>query len=252
LQAASKNQVHFSMTITLELKTLELKQISKAYGSQLALDHLSLSLVPGEIYCLLGHNGAGKTTTVHLLLNFIQPSTGEIWIAGQSLQADPRAALRQVAYIPELVMLYPELNACENLAYFSQLAGHRYSSAELEAFLLQAGLPQAFLKRRIGQYSKGMRQKVGIAIALAKQARLLVLDEPTSGLDPQASHEFSKALQSLAQSGVSIFMVTHDLFRVQELGARIGILKQGSLQRELKSTELAPGELEQIYLQVAS
>lgn len=230
---------------------LQLVELTKRYGDTAALDRLSLEVPAGEIFCLLGHNGAGKTTTVHLLLNFIAPSSGQILIGGQSLHCKPREVLRQVAYIPELVMLYPELNARDNLAYFSALAGQQYGKETLEALLTRAGLPRAAFDRPVGRYSKGMRQKVGIAIALGKKASLLVLDEPTSGLDPHASYEFSELLKELAQTGVTIFMVTHDLFRVRELGARVGILKQGQLQRVLASDSLSHSEFESLYLQVA-
>ncbi|MBF2055547.1 MAG: ABC transporter ATP-binding protein [Candidatus Sericytochromatia bacterium] len=230
---------------------LLLDKVSKSYGAQPALSELSLSLAAGEIYCLLGHNGAGKTTTVNLILNFIQPDRGDIRVCGHGLNQEPVAARRQMAYIPEQVMLYPELKATENLAYFTRLAGFRYSKDQLETCLLRAGLPHKALRLPVGQFSKGMRQKVGIAIALAKQARLLVLDEPTSGLDPEASHAFSETLKSLAAEAVSVLMVTHDLLRVQDLPARIGVLKQGRLQQELSSQDLLPGQLEQIYLKIA-
>ena len=230
---------------------LILDSLSKHYGDKVALDGLNLDVPAGGIFCMLGHNGAGKTTTVNLLLNFIQPSAGTIEINGRNLHADPAAVLRQVAYIPELVMLYPELDARENLDYFSRLAGKRYSRSELAGHLQRAGLPPEAHAKAVGRYSKGMRQKVGIAIALAKQAALLVLDEPTSGLDPQASWEFSQLLQDLAAQGVTIFMVTHDLFRVRELRAQVGILKLGKLQRLLDSETLSHQELETLYLQVA-
>lgn len=230
---------------------LKLQNLTKRYGEKVALDGLSLDLPSGGIFCMLGHNGAGKTTTVNLLLNFVQPSSGSIEIHGRNLHTHPSEVLQQVAYIPELVMLYPELNALENLDYFSRLAGKRYAVHELESHLQKSGLPTEAFRRPVGRYSKGMRQKVGIAVALAKQARLLVLDEPTSGLDPQASWEFSQLLQELAGQGVTIFMVTHDLFRVRELKAQVGILKQGKLQQLLSSDSLSPQELETLYLQVA-
>lgn len=230
---------------------LKLQNLTKHYGDKIALDGLNLDLPSGGIFCMLGHNGAGKTTTVNLLLNFVQPTAGSIEIHGQDLHANPAQVLKLVAYIPELVMLYPELDALENLDYFSRLAGKRYSRTELNGYLSRSGLPVDAFKRPVGRYSKGMRQKVGIAVALAKQATLLVLDEPTSGLDPQASWEFSELLQELAAQGVTIFMVTHDLFRVRELKAQVGILKHGKLQQLLDSDTLSHQELETLYLQVA-
>lgn len=230
---------------------LQLAAVSKNYGSHQALSALSLEVHAGEIYCLLGHNGAGKTTTVNLILNFLKPSSGEISIAGHRVDTHPAQALAHTAYIPEQVALYPELNALENLRYFSRLNGQRYSSDELKSYLIDSGLPAELLQRRLRHYSKGMRQKVGIAIAMSKQARLLVLDEPTSGLDPSASYGFSQSLQKLAEAGIAIFMVTHDLFRVRELHARVGILSRGRLCDSFSAGAYTHQELEKRYLELA-
>jgi ABC-2 type transport system ATP-binding protein len=145
-------------------------------------------------------------------------------------------------------MLYKHLNGLENLEYFSSLAGHRYDRSQLGAFLQRAGLPVEAHARSVGGYSKGMRQKVGIAMAIAKKAGLLILDEPTSGLDPKASWEFSELLKQLASEGSAIFMVTHDLFRVKEMGARVGILKAGELVAQMNTEEINHSDLEQVYL----
>lgn len=230
---------------------LQIAQLSKHFGPTVALADLSLEIPAGSIFCLLGHNGAGKTTTVNLLLNFLTPTAGTIAFNGRFLHEEPKALLAQMAYLPELVMLYPELDALQNLRYFSRLAGKRHSREALEGLLLQAGLQPSQLRRPLRAFSKGMRQKVGIAIALAKQAQLLVLDEPTSGLDPQAAWEFSQLLQQLAQQGVTIFMVTHDLFRVRELEAQVGILRQGRLVQVLDAQTLSHQDLETLYLEVA-
>lgn len=229
---------------------LETMALSKKYGSHTALSALNLKVAAGEIFCLLGPNGAGKTTTVNLLLNFIQPTSGQALIGGLDVVKQPLETKRKLAYIPELVMLYKTLNGLENLAYFSELAGQRYRPQELASFLHRAGLAEAAHLKPVGSYSKGMRQKVGIAMALAKRAELLILDEPTSGLDPKASYEFSELLRGLAKEGVAIFMVTHDLFRVKELGARVGILRSGHLEQELSTEELGHQDLEQLYLNV--
>lgn len=227
---------------------LELRNLSKRYNNYQALDNLSLALNSGDIYCLLGHNGAGKSTTVHLILNFIRPDQGEILIDNRSLQTDPVKALQNVAYIPENVQLYSELNAYQHLQLFLSLAGEKSTRSRIHDLLDQVQLPDFAWKRPLGKLSKGMRQKVGIAIALAKNARLLILDEPTSGLDPEASYLFSQQLQHLAQQQVSIFMVTHDLFRVRELGARVGILHKGVLQGEFNAQDLDASGLERLYL----
>lgn len=137
----------------------------------------------------------------------------------------------------------------ENLAYFSELAGHRYVEGALRGFLLEAGLQAEAHDRRVANYSKGMRQKVGIAIALAKQAKALLLDEPTSGLDPSASHEFSQLLRKLRERGVAILMATHDLFRAKEDATRVGIMRHGKLAHVLTADEIRRTNLEQLYLE---
>ena len=227
---------------------LQLEAVQKSYDDYQALKSLSLEVLPGEIYCLLGHNGAGKTTTVNTILNFIRPDSGRVRIDGLSVTEQTTEALQKVAYIPEQVQLYAELNAIENIKYFNALSGKNHSEEQLRAYLIKSGLPEKLFKRRLRNYSKGMRQKVGIAIAMSKQARLLVLDEPTSGLDPSASYAFSESLQELAAEGVGIFMVTHDLFRVRELNARVGILKQGELKASFQAGSYSHSELESRYL----
>lgn len=227
---------------------LKISALRKEYKDKTALVGLDLEVQAGEIFCLLGPNGAGKTTTVNLLLNFIQPSSGSATIRGFDVTRQPLETKKHLAYIPELVMLYKHLNGLENLEYFSALAGHRYDRGQLADFLSRAGLPQEAHQRPVGGYSKGMRQKVGIAMAIAKKAGLLILDEPTSGLDPKASWEFSELLKQLADEGTAIFMVTHDLFRVKEMGARVGILKAGELVAQMNTEEINHSDLEQVYL----
>jgi ABC-2 type transport system ATP-binding protein len=163
--------------------------------------------------------------------------------------AQPLETKRRLAYIPEQVNLYGYFSGVENLAYFSELAGHRYADAELRRFLADAGLQTPAHDQRVSGYSKGMRQKVGIAIALAKQAKALLLDEPTSGLDPSASHEFSQLLRKLRERDVAILMATHDLFRAKEDATRVGIMRHGKLAHILTATELRHTDLEKLYLE---
>ncbi|MCW5620161.1 MAG: ABC transporter ATP-binding protein, partial [Burkholderiales bacterium] len=154
-----------------------------------------------------------------------------------------------VAYIPEQVMLYGVLSGIENLSYFSVLAtGERLPRERLMALLEQAGFDGAAADRRVSTYSKGMRQKVGIAIALAKRAKALLLDEPTSGLDPKAAKEFSELLDQARRDGLAILTTTHDLFHAKQTGNRIGIMKQGRLVESLSTAELSHSELESLYL----
>ncbi|CAG0938495.1 MAG: ABC transporter ATP-binding protein [Gammaproteobacteria bacterium] len=229
---------------------LEAIDLKKTYGDYQALKGLNLRVNGGDIYCLLGANGAGKTTTINLFLNFVTPTSGVARVNGIDVNADPLQTKRYLAYIPEQVMLYGNLTGMENLEYFARLGGHdEYSADDYRGFLRRVGLQEDAAGRRVKTYSKGMRQKVGVAIALAKQARALLLDEPTSGLDPKASNEFSELLVQLKSEGAAILMATHDLFRAKETGTRIGIMRGGQLVQELSTDEVSHADLERIYLE---
>jgi ABC-2 type transport system ATP-binding protein len=228
---------------------LQAKNLSKIYDSQTALNNLNLTINEGEIFALLGQNGAGKTTTINCFLGFIEPSSGEANINGISVANNALETKKYLAYIPETVMLYPNLTGIENLEFFSSLAGFSYSKEELSQFLSKAGLQNSAHEQRLSGYSKGMRQKVGIAIALAKKAKALLLDEPTSGLDPKASNEFSEILRELSKNGTAILMATHDIFRAKEVAHRIGIMKEGNLVSVIDAKDISANELEKMYLQ---
>lgn len=228
---------------------LQATDLSKTYSGKIALDKLNLSVAAGEVFCLLGANGAGKTTTINLFLNFIAPSGGVASIAGLDVTQHPLESKKHLAYIPEQVMLYRNLTGLENLEYFSGLAGQNHGAEQLRGFLREAGLPDGAISQRVGEYSKGMRQKVGIAVALAKGAKVLLLDEPTSGLDPKASNEFSALLQKLSGDGVAVLMATHDLFRAKESGARVGIMRQGKLLSTMLTSDVSHAALERAYLE---
>ena len=177
---------------------------------------------------------------------------GHAKINGLEVSEYPLETKAVLAYIPENVMLYPNLTGLENLEYFSRLAGVEMgatSKTALREVLIRAGLPPEAVDRRVGTYSKGMRQKVGIAMAIARDVELLLLDEPTSGLDPKASNEFSTLVRSLSESGVGVLMATHDLFRARELATTIGIMRSGVLVNEFAAKDVTPEELEQVYLQ---
>ena len=172
------------------LQTINLR---KTFGDLVALEGLNISVNPGETLCLLGANGAGKTTTINLFLGFLEPTSGEALVNGRNVAMAPVETKRDIAYIPEQVALYPALSGLENLKYFAALAGHNsYSNAELYSFIDRAGLTKEQADRLVEGYSKGMRQKIGVATALAKQAKAFLLDEPLSGLDPSAANEFAR------------------------------------------------------------
>jgi len=225
------------------------ENLSKTYGDYKALNNLNLKLNEGEIFALLGQNGAGKSTTINIFLGFVKPTEGVAKINGISVVDRPEETKKFIAYIPETVLLYPNLTGVENLKFFSSLAGFDYDNETLTNFLSKAGLQSDAHHNRLGGYSKGMRQKVGIAIAIAKKAKVLLLDEPISGLDPKASNEFSEILKELASEGTTIFMATHDIFRAKEVADRIGIMKRGNLISEINADEISANELEKLYLQ---
>jgi ABC-2 type transport system ATP-binding protein len=229
---------------------LETHNLTKRFGDKLALDGVTLSVQPGEIYCLLGANGAGKTTLINVLLSFVEPTAGEARIAGMDVTRHPTETKRHVAYIPEQVMLYGVLSGLENLNYFAALAtGARQPRERLRALLIDVGLDAEAVERRVSTYSKGMRQKVGIAIAVAKAAKALLLDEPTSGLDPQAAFEFSQLIRRARDGGAAVLTTTHDLFYAKQTGTRIGIMKQGRLVADLDNSAFSHADLEDLYLQ---
>jgi ABC-2 type transport system ATP-binding protein len=229
------------------------KHYQSAAGAHVALNALNLTIEAGEVFCLLGANGAGKTTTINLFMGFVEPTSGEALVGGINVAQKPHETKKLIAYIPENVMLYPTLTGLENLAYLSGLSGATYSEAELRGFLTRSGLQDEAHTRIVGGYSKGMRQKVGVAIALAKRAKALFLDEPTSGLDPLASNEFSRLIRSLADNdSVAVLMATHDLFRAKEVGDRIGIMNGGRLLSMVDAKEVSHSQLEELYLTTIS
>ncbi len=228
---------------------LEARGLGKSYGDTRALDSLDLRVEGGEVYCLLGPNGAGKTTTINLFLGFMEPTRGQALVAGLDVAMHDRETKHHLAYIPEQVMLYGNLTGIENLDYFAALSGRHPGPDRLREILGEAGLQPDAFDRRVSGYSKGMRQKIGIAIAIAKEADALLLDEPTSGLDPKASNEFSTLLGRLRDRGVAILMATHDLFRAKDTGTRVGIMREGRLVAEMNTSEVEHGDLEQLYLE---
>jgi len=227
---------------------LQTLALTRRYGTHTALDTLDLTVNPGEVVCLLGANGAGKTTTLNLLLGFLAPTSGEARVDGVVVHHNPVAARHKLGYLPEVVQLYPVLNGIETLRYFTELSGQPRPIAELHHLLERAGLPHEAHTRRVSAYSKGMRQKLGLAIALCKQAKALLLDEPLSGLDPQAANELVALVRALAADGHAVLAVTHDIFRAQQMADRIGIMRQGKLVDTVDPRTMSANEIEALYV----
>lgn len=228
---------------------LEARQLGKRFGEVVALEGLDLAVDAGEVLCLLGANGAGKSTTLGLFLGFLAPTTGLALVDGVVVHEQPEVTRQALGYLPEVVHLYPHLTAVETLRFFRDLAGHPAGTADMSDTLLRAGLEARAHHARVATFSKGMRQKLALAIALQKQARAYLLDEPLSGLDPQAANELVTALRQLAQSGAAVVVVTHDIFRAQQMATRIGIMRQGRLCQLLDARSLDAPQVEALYHQ---
>lgn len=233
-----------------ERPILEARKLTKRYeDGVLALNQVSFSVDAGRIYCMLGANGAGKTTTINLFFNFIEPTEGEAVVDGIVTHKDPLAAKKKLAFVSENVMLYPNFTALQNLDFFSRLGEKtEYSRDDYREVLLRVGLQEEAHDKKLRGFSKGMRQKCGIAIAILKNAPAILLDEPTSGLDPKAGYEFMQLLKELRGEGKTILMSTHDIFRAKEVADTIGIMNRGELVMQKQHDEIAGEDLESLYM----
>ena len=229
---------------------LQAIDLTKRYeDGQLALDALSLEIKPGEIFILLGANGAGKTTTINLFLNFIDPTSGKLLINGIDVMEQPLETKKHVAFVSENVMLYGNFTARQNLDFFARLGGKtNLTKKDYYATMRTIGLQEAAFEKKLKTFSKGMRQKVGLAIAIIKDADNILMDEPTSGLDPKSASELMQILVGLRDSGKTILMCTHDIFRAKAIADRIGIMKEGRLVMLRTREEFLQDDLERIYL----
>ncbi len=229
---------------------LQAIDLTKRYeDGLLALDHVNFEVKEGEIFCLLGANGAGKTTAINLFLNFIDPTDGQTLINRIDSAKDPLEAKKHVSYVSENVMLYGNFTARQNLDFFAKLGGKTALTKEdYYGVMRQVGLQEKAFEAKLKTFSKGMRQKLGICIAIIKDAPNILLDEPTSGLDPKAASEFLKILAGLKEEGKAIFMSTHDIFRAKAIADRVGIMKEGRLVMLRTRGEFLEENLEKLYL----
>ena len=229
---------------------IEAIDLSKRYADgTLALDALNLEVQPGEICCLLGANGAGKTTTLNVFMNFTRPTAGKALINGIDANEQPREAKNHVAYLMETVALYDNLTAQQNLEFFARLGGRDDTRREDHAMAMrQVGLPERSFEQKVRAFSRGMRQKLGIAMAMIKEAPALLLDEPTAGLDPQAALELVDTLKMLRDRGRAVLLSTNDLFHAKQLADTVAILKEGRKVLTGTREELRVESLEALYL----
>lgn len=222
--------------MTWQSDPIHLRDVTLAYGDHRVLDGLSLSIAAGSVTALLGGNGAGKSTTLSVLLGFARAEGGEVAICGIDPAADPDGARRRIAYLPENVALYDHLTAVENADYLLALSGQRQQRSAVTSAFAAAGLQERAWHQRLGGFSKGMRQKVAIAVALLREVPVLLLDEPTSGLDPRATADFNALLGQVRTRGTAVLMVTHDLLSAADVADRIGFLEAGRLADDVAAS----------------
>ena len=216
---------------------IETNNLSKRFGSVLAVDKLHLRVKRGEIFGFLGLNGAGKTTTIRMLLGMIRPNNGEVKVLGQTLGSGGRGPWAQVGHLVESPSAYPDLTVRENLDIARRLQGIK-DSRDVDA-VMEKLLITSFSKRKAGTLSTGNLQRLGLARAMLHHPSLLVLDEPANGLDPAGVVEIRELLDSLAHNdGVTVFMSSHILTEVDRLATRIAIIHKGQLIEDLDSEML--------------
>lgn len=203
--------------------------VTKYFGTLCAVDGIDLNIHAGELFGLIGHNGAGKSTLFKMMLGLLPLSSGEIYIGGERVGGrNFRNLQRQIGYLPENLALYENLTGIETLQFFAKLKG--VSTKQCNHQLERVGLINA-AKRRVNEYSKGMRQRLGFAQMLLGDPKLLFLDEPTNGLDPEAIREFFAILHKLKTEGVTIVLTSHILADIQERVDRLAIMKNGKIQK---------------------
>ena len=210
---------------------IETQELTKVYGEQVAVDHLNLKINEGEVFGFLGPNGAGKTTTLLMLLGLSEPTSGKAWVCGFDPTREPLKVKRLVGYLAENVGFYDDMNAVQNLLFISRLNGipDDLASNKIKELLKIVDL-EVDPKKKVGEYSRGMRQRLGIAEVLLKDPQVVFLDEPTLGLDPDGSLQMLELIRSLSQDKkITVFFSSHLLDQVQKISHRVGIMIKGHL-----------------------
>jgi ABC-2 type transport system ATP-binding protein len=224
---------------------IRMEELTKRYGTQTAVDRLTLSVAEGEVFGFLGPNGAGKTTTMLMLLGLAEPTSGTVRVCGFDPSRDPLKVKGIIGYLPENVGFYEDMDARQNLRYIARLNDipDRISAVRIDRLLEEVELAGEVTKK-VGSYSKGMRQRLGIAEVLIKEPKVAFLDEPTIGLDPDGTNRMLDLIQSLSRERqMTIFFSSHLLDQVQQISDRIGIMIKGKLVAAGPLAELAQSSL---------
>ncbi|PWH19360.1 MAG: ABC transporter ATP-binding protein [Anaerolineae bacterium] len=227
---------------------IETVNLTKKYDGFTAVNNLNLRVEKGEVFGLLGPNGAGKTTTILMLLGLTDPTSGKVTVLGMDPTRKTLSVKSRVGYIPDTVGFYDELTARENLIYIAKLNGLSGASAyqRIDEVLARVGLLDV-ADQRVGTYSRGMRQRLGVADVLIKQPQLIIMDEPTQGLDPERAREFLQMIRSLKEEGITILLSSHLLHQVQIVCDRVGLFHRGRMVLEGTVQELAKKVLGRAY-----
>lgn len=230
---------------------IELAGLTKKYGGFAAVDALDLAIRKGEIFGLLGPNGAGKSTTILMMLGLTEPAAGKVSVCGIDPVTHPVEVRRKVGYLPEDVGFYEDMTGLENLVYTARLNGipRKEALAEAERLLVRVGLAAEGAKKT-GKYSKGMRQRLGLADVLIKRPEVAILDEPTTGIDPAGVREFIDLIRELSrEKGLTVLFSSHHLDQVQQVCDRVGLFGSGKLlaEVELAGFREQNRSLEQVY-----
>jgi ABC-2 type transport system ATP-binding protein len=216
----------------MENSIIELRGLTKCYGPLRAVDDLNLSIRKGEVFGLLGPNGAGKTTTILMMLGLTEPTSGSAHVCGYNATSDPISVKRKVGYMPDSVGFYDNMTALENLMYISELNGIPRPEVRERArdMMRMVGLEDKDINKKTASYSRGMKQRLGLADVLIKQPEVIILDEPTLGIDPSGVRDFLTLIHQLSrQQGLTVLLSSHHLHQVQQVCDRVGIFVGGKL-----------------------
>ena len=210
---------------------IQIKDLSKCYGSFRAVDELNLDVHKGEIFGLLGPNGAGKTTTILMMLGLTEPSGGSVHVCGYQSTGNPIVVKRKVGYMPDSLGFYDQMTALDNLMYIARLNGLRENEGKRRALAVMETVGLIAEKdKKTGTYSRGMKQRLGLAEVLIKEPEVIILDEPTLGIDPSGVRDFLSLIKSLSrEQGITVLLSSHHLHHVQQICDRVGIFVKGKL-----------------------
>lgn len=231
------------------MEILKTEVLCKQHTAAMALKKLNQSIQQGEVYCLLWRNTTNKATSINLFLGFIQASAGKIFVNDTEVKISHNLPQQFITYIPELVQFYYHLSGIENLDYFSGIVEKKYTIVQLSRFLTEAGLQKSVHNKPLNTYSKPMLQKVAIAIALAKNAKVIFIDEPINELNPMILGEFSKMVATLKQHGKTAFMATHDIFNALNIAGNLSIKRSTELVQQINLKNIMAVRLQKLHLE---